>query len=276
LEKVKRTPAGANMWSHINMGAFNGCEYGCRYCYASCRKLQLKQINSKNKYIPTPRKMSSILSELAPGKIKLIGKPATIMFPNTHDITENTIDYSIEVIKKIMERKAVAKILLVTKPNLGCTRKVIDRLRDYQKNIEIRVTIGSKDQSILDFWEPGAPEYEERIACLTYMTGAGFHTSVSTIPMLDNNIEAVVRDVRNITSRDIWIGVIRHPEVRIKRNTDNDATYMDRMNELLTEKDEDRIKELYAKYGKDKKIRWASDLRPLLGLEPLKERGLDI
>lgn len=82
-----------------------------------------------------------------------------IMFPSTHDITPEHL------------------------------------FTEYKEQILFRFTIGSKNSNTLNFWEPNAPDYNERKKALVYAFEVGYQTSISCEPMLDNKIDKVIEDL---------------------------------------------------------------------------------
>ena len=76
------------------------------------------------------------------------------------------------------------------------------------------------DDKILKFWEPKAPNYQERKDCLVYAFQEGFRTSVSMEPMLDTaNIDSLIKDLEPFVTENIWVGMMNHLG-RITKNAD--------------------------------------------------------
>ena len=100
---------------------------------------------------------------------------------------------------------------MVSKPHLECIKRICEELKGYKDQILFRFTIGACDDSILSYWEPNAPCYDERKQCLIYAYSAGFKTSVSVEPMLDSaNIDTLISDLSPYVTDAIWIGTMNH------------------------------------------------------------------
>lgn len=116
-----------------------------------------------------------------------------IMFPSTHDITPEHLDLAIDYLKRLLG--AGNKVLIVSKPSFTCIKKICDTFTEYKEQILFRFTIGSKNSNTLNFWEPNAPDYNERKKALVYAFEVGYQTSISCEPMLDNKIDKVIEDL---------------------------------------------------------------------------------
>jgi len=136
-----------------------------------------------------------------------------VMFPSSHDITLKSLDNCIIVLKRLL--KAGNEVLITTKPNLSCIKKICDSFTEYQSLIQFRFTITSINHELLKFWEPNAPSYEERFESLKYAYHAGFKTSVSIEPFLDKNPIPLIRQLSPYVSESIWLGKMNY----IRRNS---------------------------------------------------------
>ena len=153
------------------------------------------------------------------GKPKM---PKLYMIPTAHDIFPENVDDVISNVKNMLT--AGHSVLIVSKPRLECIRKICEEIDKmdaacaeqwgeeygvqpggYKRKLTFRFTIGSNDQSILDFWEPFAPGYAERVECLKLAREMGYETSVSMEPFLSDPVP-VVNEIDQWVSGEIWIG----------------------------------------------------------------------
>lgn len=86
---------------------------------------------------------------------------------------------------------------------IKCICKELSKFKD---QILFRFMIGSSDNNVLKFWEPNAPLFDESIKSLKFAYMAGFQTSVSCVPMFDNNIHKVIEQVEDYVSDSICLG----------------------------------------------------------------------
>jgi DNA repair photolyase len=127
---------------------------------------------------------------------------------------------------------------------------------------------------ILKFWEPGAPDFEDRLDSLAYAFDSGYQTSVSVEPMLDSdNIYELVDTVEPLVTDAIWIGKMNH----IKRNIVIDSVEIEAaIRWIKLGQTDDRIKEIYSSLEDNPKIKWKGSIKDLLGIKKPDEPGLDI
>ena len=113
----------------------------------------------------------------------------------------------------------------------------------------------------LQFWEPGAPSYQNRYNSLKYAFDHGFKTSVSIEPFLDFNPIPLVNALKPYVSDTIWIGLMNY----INRNglsDDEQPRYVSiRKNyEYLN------VQAIYRALKDDPKIRWKDSIKKMLNL----------
>jgi DNA repair photolyase len=193
------------------------------------------------------------------------------MFPTTHDITPAILTPYFTVLEKMLA--AGNRVLIVSKPHLECIQKICDGLKTYHEQMLFRFTITARDDSILKFWEPNAPVYQERVSSLEYAFGHGFETSVSIEPMLDSqHIEDLVRDLAPYVTDSIWIGKMNQIRVRVKADGAETEAAIERIEAGQTD---ERIKDIYAMLKGHPLIKWKDSVKQVVGLDLAQEPGLD-
>ena len=117
----------------------------------------------------------------------------------------------------------------------------------------------------LSFWEPGAPNFEDRYTSLKSAFFMGFKTSISIEPFLDYNPIPLVEKIRPFVTESIWIGKMNY----IARNgvTLLDRPYYDSIRQNYHLK---HILEIYDNYKTDPLIRWKDSIKKMLMLEKIR------
>jgi DNA repair photolyase len=261
----KKEVFGTKEWSDISANCQDGCEHDCAYCYAKATAVNSgrRTVDDWKENRPAFRKMKKAVKH----------SPCKVMFPTTHDILPENIDLCIKAIGKLLE--AGHELLIVSKPHLQCIKKICAEFDDYKDRILFRFTIGSASDVVLSHWEPGAPCFAERVACLKFTFECGFETSVSCEPMLDDNIGAVIVSVEPYVTDAIWLGKMNSAYDRLASNGGTDEDF-DLLDILLRTQSDDRIHELYAQYASHPKIKWKESIKRVVGIEVPTEPGMDI
>ena len=162
--------------SKNNINICTGCMNDCVYCY-------MKSMNAK---IPSKKQPADWHNwELRPDDVEANRRlmDGLVGFPTSHDIFPEILDPYLIVLGKLL--RAGNEVLIVSKPRLDCIKEICASSRFFKDRIIFRFTIGSMNDQLLGTWEPNAPGYEERKACLQYAFEQGYRTSVSVEPMLD-------------------------------------------------------------------------------------------
>lgn len=257
--------SGTREWSVASINCVLGCPHRCRYCYAAAKAVQRGQCPSREAWGTTYHRLR--LAEVRKRRQKVDGR---VMFPTTHDITPEFLDSCTEVIDHLLS--AGNDVLIVSKPHFACIRSICDRFfAFYRESILFRFSIGAVSDSILSYWEPGAPNFRERLASLKHAHDQGYATSVSCEPLLDaERVSELVETVAPYVTDTIWIGKMNDMDNRVVRGTDPQEIV--RIARGQTDSAIHRISELL---GNNPKVRWKESFKSVLKLPLLLQPGLD-
>jgi DNA repair photolyase len=255
--------SGTTEWASSNANCISGCVHDCWYCYAKAKAIELG-VKTKDTW-----KVEDIL----PDPVKVGKRSGRVMFPTTHDITPNNSEYCLDYLEAILAKGN--EILVVSKPYLSVIREASIRFLKYRDNILFRFTMGTTNSLDLKLWEPGAPDFSERISALAFAHSYGYKTSVSSEPMLTLDIDILIECTRPYITDCIWLGLMNKP---VDRLTLNGATQhvIKAAETLLLGWSDDRVKELYLRYKNDRKVKWKESIKKIVGIEIPTEKGLDI
>ncbi len=129
------------------------------------------------------------------------------MFPSSHDIEPAFLEPCMATLGKLLA--AGNQVLVVSKPHLTCIERICAEFVQFKRSILFRFTIGALDSTILKFWEPGAPSFEERLASLQHAFRDGYVTSVSAEPMLDSpRIVELFNRLSPFVTDKVWVGTL--------------------------------------------------------------------
>lgn len=252
---------GTKEWAKYSANSTIGCSHNCVYCYAR------DGYEKKENELPWTEERTNLKFI----NTKWNKKDGVIMFPTQHDITPNNINDVLKVLDEIL--KNGNDVLIVSKPHIECIEKICNKFMNYKNNILFRFTIGSSKDEVLKIWEPGAPNFNERIQSLKLAYDKGFNTSVSCEPLLDNDLNDVyylVNILKPFVTNSIWIGKMNYPEKRVKGI---DKEFMEI---YLSKQNDENILNIYNEFKNDSIIKWKESIKEVVGLEIPKEKGLDI
>ncbi|MBT4819107.1 MAG: hypothetical protein HON70_25595, partial [Lentisphaerae bacterium] len=247
-----------------------GCSNDCRYCYAKAKAIRTARYSGK-----TAANWAEE-SELEKWRVKEGRKPAhSFMFPTQHDITPTNMGACLGVIDTMLGREGVDRLLIVSKPHRECIQAICSQFREHKEQIEFRFTIGSANDAVLSFWEPNAPQFEERLECLKHAHEQGFATSVSCEPMLDGEIQAVLGEVERFVSDFVWLGKANLLCQRVGANCPGDEEALNRARGLMAQQNSQFIWELYHRLKDHPKVKWKESIKKVVGLPRAVEAGTD-
>ncbi len=257
--------SGTKEWAVANIDCCTGCSHGCRYCYArydAVVKYKTVRAADWDNPIVRPEDVDRIFPCYA----------GQVMFPTTHDILPSNLQDCIRVIEGLIA--SGNSVLIVSKPHLDCIKELCRCFGKKRSQIVFRFTITALDNSIIKFWEPAAPLFEERIECLKHAFLSEFKTSVSIEPMLDaQNIVQLVDKITPWVTHSIWVGKMNKIDSRVV--CDTKEMEMELLRIRQGQKDNQIIK-IYRQLKDNPLVRWKESIKEVVGLELATEVGLDI
>lgn len=242
---------GTKEWAEKTINLFTGdCANGCIYCYASA--------NNKRFNKPSDKVLKKNILHHNFKKREYL-----TMYPSTHDIRFEDIDLHVQFLHNFL--KSGSQILIVTKPSLLAIDRLCQELKPYQAQIEFRFTVGSSNSVTLGFFEPNAPRYSERYAAVIRASTLGYRVSLSIEPMLDQNPERIIEDVKDFITGDIWVGKMNQPKARLKLNGNEDK--LSKVMELAEWQANDKnILGIVKKLSKYPNVRWKDSIQEVISL----------
>jgi len=243
---------GTAEWASTTYNIGKGCSHDCLYCYARADAERFGRITS-----PEAWKCEQLKSTMP----RVPRCKGWIMFPSTHDITPFYLPAALVTLKALLDKGN--KVLIVTKPHMECITPLCAELAIYREQILFRFTIGSLNEPLAKFWEPGAPAPSERVACLRYAFDQGFQTSVSMEPMLAGTEDAVATFhtlVPWVTDK-IWIGKMNQVRRRVARTSPAIEAACDRTIKLQSD---EAILELVHRLGAQPKVEWKDSIKAVI------------
>lgn len=267
------TISGTKEWAKHSANICSGCSHRCLYCYGSAMAIRFKRKRPDSCEEDSPLERWSTETVDRRKVDKRYGKrKGRIMFPTTHDITPGLLNDCLTVLLKMLA--AGNEVLIVSKPHRECVVALCRDLAPWCDQVMFRFTIGSTDDAVLSFWEPGAPGFGERLRCLRHAQEAGYATSVSCEPMLDRNAEALVLACEPYVTDSIWLGKANMLLQRMRQNGCNDEQPA-RGRELVSWQNDEAIRALYERLKSRPVVRWKESVKKVVGLELPTKAGLD-
>ena len=240
---------GTKEWAPFNFNFMNGCSNDCVYCYAKDMAIRFKRKTPETWKIEESVDMS--------GK-SYSRKSGDIMVPSSHDITPGNIETAVSVIKRLVENGN--RLLVVTKPNYGCIKRIVDTFCERRQQLKFRFTIGSADSKVLKLWEPGAPDFDERLKSLRYAFDNSYSTSISCEPLLDEHFDALYEKVAPYVTESIWVGKMNSAVKRVRDNTAGKFP-MEKVQELIASQSDEKIVALFLKYRDNPLVEWKESIK---------------
>lgn len=251
----ERTGTGTAEWAETNVNICRGCSNDCLYCYAAANAAYRFKTKARddwhNEEFTKQAEMRSYPK-----------KSGVVMFPSTHDITPGNLEQCIRVVKLLLAKGN--KVLLVSKPRLECVIPLAEEIEAYRSKVLFRFTIGTLNEDVSRFWEPGASLPYERLQCLSWVWAKGFNTSVSIEPML-GGIEAaarVVHCVKHYVSHSIWLGKMNRARQRVDISKPENLAAVAALEQ---EQSDAEITALYLQLADNPLVRWKDSIRAVVG-----------
>ena len=246
---------GTKEWAMHNINIQRGCEHGCLYCYARHNAVKRFKRCSDEQWLNPVIDNTKVDKNY--GKFK-----GVVMIPSTHDITPKNISECMCVLRKLLD--AGNRILIVSKPHWDCITVICETFKECRHQIMFRFTIGSKDDVVLGFWEPNAPKFGERLACLRYAYMRRYQTSISCEPYLDSNVVDLFLAVKPWITHSFWVGKLRGFESRINISdvsSEQEEKFVGPLRDLQCD---DFVWKLYKQLNFEHLVTWKDSIREVI------------
>ena len=257
IKEAARKAYGTRQWADQTINIIRGCNCGCLGCFAAARAHRFKEVEL-GKW-PTEVLNERTFNAKVPKGHKLT------MFPSTHNISPEFLEPCAEKIQQILD--SGSDVLIVLKPWESVVTALCARFNTFKDRIIYRFTIGSIDNKVLKFWEPGAPSYEERLRCLHYAFEHGFETSVSCEPCWGGDVDRLISELRPYVTDSIWIGKMNKGRSRMKFNGYWNPETAAEYNKLMDWYSDENMIALYNRYKDDPIIRWKESIAKVVGIK---------
>jgi len=122
INKKKKSVSGTKEWAKYNENLISGCSHDCRYCYAKQMAIRFRRTTASS----WEQEIISVLKITRPFK----KKEGRIMFPTTHDITPDNLDFCMAFLGNILE--SGNEVLVVSKPHIECIQTICKRFQEYK------------------------------------------------------------------------------------------------------------------------------------------------
>jgi len=254
MKRNKQSLFGTKEWADCNKNIQRGCSHDCLYCYAKEMAIRFERA--------TPKNWNKEIVNMDALTCNFKKSARSVMFPSSHDITPYNLEESLIFIENLV--KAYAKVLIVTKSHLECIEAICNKFTDYKSKIVFRLSVGSSSSETLKFWEPGAPSFEERLESLKYAFKQGYATSVSCEPMLDVNIDDLIKRTCPFVTESLWIGKMNKARARLKINGAWSCEVERRLNELDNAYTDEKLKLLCNQYQDHSLIKWKESISRII------------
>lgn len=202
FQASRKVTSGTREWADRNINCILGCHHNCKYCYA---KLMAKRF----------RRATDETWPMMKIRPDVVGKsfrkfPGRVMFPSSHDIVDipEIKEACFKTLGRLLE--SGNQVLITTKPRFSIVQQLDDLFSQYKNSLQFRFTITSANDALLQFWEPNAPTFKERLESLIYAFDRKYRTSVSIEPFLDREPNALINTLTPFCSESIWIGKMNY------------------------------------------------------------------
>lgn len=257
---MPKKKTGTKEWAETNVNIQLGCEHGCRYCYARYNAVK------RHKWCTAKQWLDPVIVQSKVTR-SFLKRSGIVMYPSTHDVTMLNRSESICVLGNLLD--AGNRVLLVSKPNMVCIDDICRTFQEYRKQLSFRFTIGSMNDEVLSFWEPNAPDFQERLGCLRHAYKNGYRTSVSCEPFLDcdvNQITGLYAMCKPFITDSFWIGKLRHFNRRVNMTGVTSEQEERFVKPLKDAQSDEMIWEIYANphLHLEQLVRWKDSIREVI------------
>ena len=231
-----------------NINCVEGCSHNCRYCYGRLSAVErFKRMNREDR-----KNMQVREGEVEKGRGK---RKNLVRFPSTHDITPEVLEPCLTVLGKLID--AGNEVIIVSKPHKESIEAICEKFQAHRQHLRFRFSIGAMDNTLLAYWEPGAPTFEERLKSLKLAQAQGFETKMQIDPMFDpEHAVNLFYALEPYVTGDIQIGGARKIRSWVRPQNDDEEL---KKEELCAQLTDEKLLPIYQALKDEPKVRWTKE-----------------
>ena len=167
----------AREYSPLAVNIYDGCNHGCKYCYAPMLKR-----TERNKYI-TPRARKNIIKLFEKDCKNYYGTKKQVLFTFISD-PYNRLEKSLRLTRKCLEIAFEHRIPVAILTKSTDVLNDIDVFKKFGDNIQVGFTFTFDNEKDSRIWEPGASLPEERLEAIRILKKNNIKTWASFEPVI--------------------------------------------------------------------------------------------
>lgn len=238
-----------------NINCVDGCSHNCRYCYGRFSAV----VRSERMNYEDWKNMQVREKEVEKGRRKCKN---LVRFPSVHDITPEVLEPCLTVLGKLLD--AGNEVVIVSKPHKESIEAICENFQAHRQQLRFRFSIGAMDNTLLAYWEPGAPTFEERVESLKLAQAQGFGTNVQIDPMFDpEHAVDLFHALEPYVTGDILIGGARKIRSRVRPQNEDESR---KKEELCAKLTDEKLLPIYQALKDEPKVRWTKEYNKVAGL----------
>ena len=186
-----------------------GCEFACKYCYASYLSNLVKEDNDKWGQFVYVKKNAIELIKKELGKMILNYQTPNIMLSSATDpyqYVEAKEKITQKILKTFIEFNFKGQLMCLTKSPM--ILRDIDLLKEV-KNLTVSFSICHNNEKIKNFFEPNTPSINSRFNALKIFNKRGFKTCIFIAPILPyyenhiNELEELFKKIKDSGTNNV-------------------------------------------------------------------------
>ena len=163
---------------------YQGCSFGCRYCYASNFPQSAQERETWGQWVKVKENAAQMMNRWKPASLN--GKTiymATATDP--YQPVERQAGVTRQIVEKLAERHPRTKLVVQTRAELAV--RDTDLFRSIEESggrVQVNVTVTTDDEDVRKLYEPGCSSAAARIRTLQTLESRGVQTCATVTPML--------------------------------------------------------------------------------------------
>ncbi len=244
-----KTKTGTREWAEYNRNCIEGCSNDCLYCYAKDMAIRFKRRTKENWHEMKRNNAAHQATRKVNGRI---------MFPTSHDLHIAHVDWWGPFLRSLLENGN--DVLIVTKPEYLAIVWICQNLKQFSDQMEFRFTIGTDNDTVAAYWEPGAPSLSDRLMAMSRAAVLGeFKTSISIEPLLIEQPKEMIDALfMPWINGEIWIGTMNHYPLN---------TAIPEEARQIKIQCRENMQRVYESLKDNPQIRWKDSVQRLLGID---------
>ena len=167
----------------FTLNPYNGCSFGCTYCYAAFFSRDRDRLNTWGYWVDVKENAVELMAKRKPGSLdgKLIYMSSVT---DPYQPVERELELTRRILEIMAERHSPKLVVQTRSPTVVRDCDLFRKIEENGGRVQVNMTVTTDDEDIRQTFEPFCPSNMVRIRAIGEVQAEGIDTCITMTPLL--------------------------------------------------------------------------------------------